>query len=298
MTFTSQTQSSLPEIGTRLQTGNILTNFHDVGSGPPVLLIHGSGPGVTAWANWRLTIPALAGKMRVIAPDMAGFGYTETSITKYEPEVWVSQLVDLLDALELPCISIVGNSFGGAIALWLAATHPERVGDLVLMGPVGASFPLTPGLDRVWGYQPSMENMRQLLDIFVFDRRLITEDLVELRYRASVRADVQQRFENMFPPPRQTSVDRLALDPESLARVTQRTLILHGRDDQVIPLEGSERLVKLLPNAELIRIDRCGHWVQIEQASIFNDALQRFLFDRIEDTATPSRKPEPKGANT
>jgi 2-hydroxymuconate-semialdehyde hydrolase len=298
MTFTSQSQSSLPELGTRLQTGNILTNFHDVGSGPPVLLIHGSGPGVTAWANWRLTIPALAGKMRVIAPDMAGFGYTESPITEYEPEVWVTQLVDLLDALELPSVSIVGNSFGGAIALRFAAMHPERVSGLVLMGPVGVPFSLTPGLDRVWGYQPSMENMRQLLDVFVFDRRLITEDLIELRYRASVRADVQQRFENMFPLPRQTSVERLALDPESLTRVTQRTLILHGRDDQVIPLEASERLVKALSNAELVTIDNCGHWVQIEQAAIFNDALQRFLLDPIGNTTMSSRRPDLNGASS
>ncbi|CAG9263068.1 alpha/beta fold hydrolase [Paraburkholderia caribensis] len=278
MTLTSQSESPLPEIGRRLETGSIITNFHDAGAGAPVLLIHGSGPGVTAWANWRMTIPALSRGMRVVAPDMAGFGYTETSLTDYEPGIWVSQVVDLLDALDLPKVSIVGNSFGGSIALRFASMHPDRVADLVLMGPVGLSFPLTTGLDRVWGYQPSLENMRKLLDVFVFDEGLITEDLVELRYRASVRADVQQRFEAMFPAPRQRWVDRLALDVESLARINQRTLILHGRNDAVIPLEASERLVTVLPNAELVAIDRCGHWVQIEQATIFNDALQRFLF--------------------
>ncbi|MCW3634293.1 alpha/beta fold hydrolase, partial [Burkholderia cenocepacia] len=68
--------SSNPEIGRRIVAGGIDTNYHDAGDGPPVLLIHGSGPGVTAYANWRLMMPALARQFRVIAPDMAGFGET------------------------------------------------------------------------------------------------------------------------------------------------------------------------------------------------------------------------------
>ena len=66
-----------PEIGRSVLAAGIATNVHDVGAGKPVLLIHGSGPGVTAWANWRLVLPELSKTCRAIAPDMVGFGYTE-----------------------------------------------------------------------------------------------------------------------------------------------------------------------------------------------------------------------------
>ena len=138
--------------------------------------------------------------MRVIAPDMAGFGYTRVAegVTP-DRALWVRQLVDLLDALGLQQVSVVGNSFGGAIALALASEHPQRVRSLVLMGAVGVSFPLSEGLDKVWGYVPSHAAMRELLDVFVYDPSFITDDLVDMRYRASIRDDVQARFAALFP---------------------------------------------------------------------------------------------------
>jgi 2-hydroxymuconate-semialdehyde hydrolase len=83
-----------------------------------VLLIHGSGPGVTAWANWRLVMPALAQSCRVIAPDMVGFGYTERLPGDvHTMEGWVAHAIGVLDALGIERTDLVGNSFGGAIAL-------------------------------------------------------------------------------------------------------------------------------------------------------------------------------------
>lgn len=268
-----------PEIGKRLRTGAFETNYHDLGKGRAVLLIHGSGPGVTAWANWRQTLPALAGYGRVIAPDMVGFGYTESpSGISYNVETWVTQLVNLLDALRIDTVSIVGNSFGGSIALAFAKAHSQRVNKLVLMGAVGASFPITPGLEKVWGYQPSKAAMKELLQVFVYDQAMATDDLTELRYRASVRSDVQQRFASLFPSPRQRWVDTLALGADSLRRIEPETLVVHGRDDQVIPFSASERLAALLPHARLVPFDRCGHWVQIEHAKAFNELAAGFLF--------------------
>ena len=127
----------------------------------PALLIHGSGPGVSAWANWRLVIPALARDRRVIAPDMVGFGYTDRPEgIQYNMDTWVRQALDLMDALGLEQVDLVGNSFGGALALALTIRAPKRVRRLVLMGSVGVPFPITQGLDAVWGYQPSLEAMR------------------------------------------------------------------------------------------------------------------------------------------
>ena len=129
-----------PEIGKSLQIKDILINYHDRGAGDPIVLIHGSGPGVTAWANWRLVIPELEATHRVVAPDMAGFGYTVTAADlAMTPEVWVRQIVELMDGLGIEKAVLIGNSFGGAIALAAAARHPERVGGLVLMGAVGTT---------------------------------------------------------------------------------------------------------------------------------------------------------------
>ena len=146
--------TSNPEIGQSLQLGDVTTNVHDQGTGSPVLLIHGSGPGVTALANWRLVMPRLAEHHRVIAPDMIGFGYTEASDLQFDLSRWVRQCVDLLDALEIERCAVVGNSFGGAVGLRFAIDHPDRVDHLTLMGAAATPFPLTEGLDQVWGYEP------------------------------------------------------------------------------------------------------------------------------------------------
>ncbi|WP_321927504.1 alpha/beta fold hydrolase [Paraburkholderia guartelaensis] len=263
-----------PEIGRSILVNGIRTNYHDLGEGPPVLLIHGSGPGVTAWANWRLTMPELAKRFRVIAPDMVGFGETERPAGhRYSMQSWLAHLLGLLDALEIEQAHIVGNSFGGGLALALAIEAPQRVGKLVLMGSAGTGFPLTEGLDAVWGYTPSIENMRALLDVFAFDRTLVNDELAKLRYEASVRPGYQEAFAKMFPAPRQRWVDSLASPTASIRAIPHDTLIVHGREDRVIPLSASLKLLELIPQAQLHVFGQCGHWTQIEHAARFNRLL-------------------------
>lgn len=258
------------------------TYVHDSGTDPgggTVLLIHGSGPGVSAWSNWRLTIPDLAAHFRVIAPDVVGFGRTERSATTYELGTWTSHVLGVLDALEIDRAHVVGNSFGGALALSLAIHHPERVRRLGLMGAVGLAFPLTPGLDAVWGYEPSVEAMAALLRIFTATPAPGLEDLAELRYRASVQPGVQEAYSAMFPAPRQRWIDALAHAEDDVARITAPTLIFHGREDRVIPLQTSLRLLELIPDSQLHIFGNCGHWTQIEHAASFNRLLRDFLLD-------------------
>jgi len=188
---------SNPEIAGSVIAAGIRTNVHDIGSGHPVLLIHGSGPGVSAWANWRLVMPELAQQARVIAPDMVGFGFTDRPAgQQYDMAAWVAQAVGVLDALGIEKTDLVGNSFGGALALALTIRHPQRVRRLVLMGSVGVPFPITKGLDDVWGYEPSFENMRRIMDVFAYDRNLVNDELARLRYGAAPalgRCHVQRR---------------------------------------------------------------------------------------------------------
>lgn len=270
--------TSSAEIGKSVVAAGIRTNYHDLGEGPPVVLIHGSGPGVSGWANWRLALPQLAKSRRALAPDMVGFGYTDRpEAIRYTLDQWVEHAVGFLDALDLAQVDLVGNSFGGALSLALAVRHPDRVRRLVLMGAAGLRFELTPGLDAVWGYTPSVENMKRIMGWFAFDQALLNDDLARMRYEASARPGVQEAWDAMFPAPRQRWVDALAT-PESLLKdLPHETLVLHGREDRVIPLSNSLRLADLVPRAQLHVFGRCGHWTQIEHAARFARLVDDFL---------------------
>ncbi len=280
MTTTEMTQhaKTQPEVGATVRANGVATNFLEAGSGDPVVLIHGSGPGVSAYANWRLTLPELAKELHVLAPDMVGFGYTERQAdATYNLKTWVDQLVGFLDALGISRASIVGNSFGGAIALALAGQHPERVDKLVLMGSVGVPFPITEGLDAVWGYEPSFEAMRGIMDYFAHSRELVNDELAEVRYQASIQPGFQESYGSMFPAPRQRWVDAMVTPDDVIAALPHQTLIVHGREDAVIPLQNSYRLLELIPSAQLHVFGKCGHWSQIEHMAAFNELLRDFL---------------------
>ncbi len=279
---------SNPEIAQSVVAAGIRTNLHDVGNGPPVLMIHGSGPGVSAWANWRLVLPELSQRARVIAPDMVGFGFTERPEgQQYSMDVWVAQAVGVLDALNIEKTDLVGNSFGGALALALAIRHPQRVRRLVLMGSVGVPFAITKGLDDVWGYQPSLENMRSILDVFAYDRNLVNDELARLRYEASIRPGFQESFSAMFPAPRQRWVDAMCSAEADIRALPHQTLIVHGRDDQVIPLSTSLTLSQWIARSQLHVFGQCGHWTQIEHTARFARLVGDFLAEAGPAEPTP-----------
>ena len=283
---------SNPEIAQSVVAAGIRTNFHDVGSGHPVLLIHGSGAGVSAWANWRLVMPVLAQQARVIAPAMVGFGFTDRLDLsqpgqRYDMDTWVRQAVGVLDALGIEKTDLVGNSFGGALALALSIRHPQRVRRLVLMGSVGVPFTLTPGLDAAWGYTPSLENMRKLLDVFAYDRSLVTDELARLRYEASIQPGFQESFAAMFPAPRQRWVDAMCSPESAIRALPHHTLVVHGRDDQVIPLSTSLTLSQWIVRSQLHVFGQCGHWTQIEHAARFARLVGDFLAEARPDEPLP-----------
>jgi pimeloyl-ACP methyl ester carboxylesterase len=268
----------------RLDVAGVATAVIDTGTppaavAPPVLLLHGSGPGVTATANWRTVIPALGASRRVIAPDQLGFGGTATGERRtYGRAAWTDHALALLELLGLGTVDVIGNSMGGAIALSIAAARPRAVRRMVLMGSMGVAMALPPGLDTVWGYTPGMERMREVIGLFAHDRDLITDELVELRYRASRNPPVRDAWEAMFPAPRQRWVDDLALSGVELAAIGAPVLLVHGRDDRVVPWRSSSaQLLDLLPDARLHVLSGCGHWVMIERTADFLAVVQPFL---------------------
>ena len=272
-------QNLQPEISLSIEANGIMTNYHDTGEGDPVILIHGSGPGVTAWANWRITMPELAKDYRVLAPDMYGFGYTEFPKEPIrDKQIWVDHLLGFIDALDLEKVDLVGNSSGGGLALAFLIAHPDRVKRAVLMGSVGVHFDITEGLDFVWGYEASVENMRKVVQYLAHDHSRITDELVRSRYEASIREGVLESYSDIFSAePRQNQVKLLESREEDIAAIEHEVLILHGRDDRVIPSSLATKLNNLLPHSDVHIFGDCGHWVQIERAEAFNPLVKEFL---------------------
>jgi pimeloyl-ACP methyl ester carboxylesterase len=249
------------------------------GSLPPVLLLHGSGPGVSAAANWRPVIPALQAGRRVIAPDQLGFGGTATGEQRtFGRAAWTGHALSLLDTLGVPCVDVIGNSMGGAVALSLAAARPAAVRRIVLMGTMGVAMALPEGLSTIWAYRPGLEAMREVIGLFAYDRSLITDDLVQMRYEASGHPPVRDSWQAMFPEPRQRWVDDLALSGAELSAITQPVLMVHGRDDRVVPWRSSSApMLDLLPDSRLHLIGGCGHWTMIEKTAEFLGVVSPFL---------------------
>ncbi len=268
------------DTGTMIDAGGVETYYHDVGprDGPPVLLLHGSGPGVSGWANWRLNMDALAAAgNRVLAPDLVGFGATKRPAdVYYSLPTWADQVFAFMDGLRIQRAALVGNSLGGRISLEMAGRHPERIDRMVLMGAPGPGMTLTPGLKAVREYEPSEENMRQLLlDCFAVDPTIITDDLVRTRYEASIANGSHETYMEMFTE--RHGANALGISEDEVRSIPTRTLLVHGREDKVIPVEIALNMVRLLPDADLAVFARCGHWTQIERSADFNNLVGHFL---------------------
>jgi pimeloyl-ACP methyl ester carboxylesterase len=244
------------------------------GSGPPVLLLHGSGPGTSA-AAWAPLIAALAPHHRVIAPDLLGFG-TAPRPTGSLRSAWTGQALELVDSLGITSFAVVGNSAGGAIALSLACARPRAITRVVAVGSMGHATGLPSGLDEMWSYStPSREAARALLELLNFDAGAATAEAIEARYAATL---AQPWYPELFPAPRQRWVDDLTLSRDELTAISAPVLLVHGAEDRVVPLRDSFLpLLEALPNVRGHVFGRCGHASPLERTDEFNRLLTTFL---------------------
>ncbi len=261
-----------------IDAGGIDTAYLEAGSGEPVLMLHGSGPGVSGTANWQLNIGPLSERFHVLAPDIVGFGATaRPEDVVYSLRTWTDHVWAFLDAKGINRTAIVGNSLGGRIALQMATDHPDRISRMVLMGSPGVGMTPTEGLAALRAYEPSPEAMRHLLkNFFAVNPDLITEELVKIRYEASVADGAYEAYRAMFFDPRHKGSE-LAITAEEVRTITTPTLLIHGREDKVVPLAVSITMLDLLPNADLHVFSRCGHWTQIERADEFSALVATYL---------------------
>lgn len=253
------------------------THYLELGEGRPLVLLHGSGPGVSAEANWADVMPDLARQFRVLAPDMAGFGETEIKAdVEYGIKLWVRQLLDFLEEVGAERPVLVGNSFGGGLSLATAVRHADKVAGLVLMGTPAGTFSMTEGLRAGWLYEPNPSEMERILRLFPFDTGIVTPEMVHARYSASARPGAQDAYRRLMPEPAGENTVVRGVSESSLATIRCPTLILHGREDRVIPLDVAMRLANNIPNSEMHLFGHCGHWVQVEKRESFLQLVQDF----------------------
>jgi len=262
------------------QSGRI--HYNEAGSGHPLILLHGSGPGATGWSNFSSNIAALSVTHHVFAVDMPGWG--QSVAVTHEQRDHVTACLHFMDALGLQDAALVGNSMGGMTGIRFAVAHADRLTHLVTMGPSA------PGV-RLFGFgdgpseglkvlqraylDPSPDMMRELVEVMTFDSAYASDDLARERsVAAQRRIDHLINFIDGFDKP----WPRVA--EEELAEIRVPTLLIHGRDERVVHYENSLKLVALIPNARMILINRCGHWVQVEHAAEFNEMVASFVRTR------------------
>jgi 4,5:9,10-diseco-3-hydroxy-5,9,17-trioxoandrosta-1(10),2-diene-4-oate hydrolase len=261
----------------------------EAGSGPAVVMLHGGGPGASGVSNYSRNIDALAKRFRVIVPDMPGYGRSAKGVDQSDPFGYLAHSIrGLLDELGLATAHLIGNSYGGAAALRLALDTPHRVDKLVLMGPGGIGTTRaapTAGLKSLLSYYggdgPSREKLTAFIrNYLVYDGASVPDDLIDLRYNASLDPEVVAD-----PPLRRPSgpmalrtLWRMDLTRDSrLKHLQAPTLVLWGRDDKVNRPAGGPMLANLMPNAQLVMTSRTGHWMQWERANLFNRLVIDFL---------------------
>ena len=263
---------------TTINAGGIETSYLEAGSGETVLMLHGSGPGVSAQANWQRNIPTLAQRFHVLAPDIVGFGTTERpEDIVYSLRTWTDHIWAFMDARGIEKARVIGNSLGGRIALQMATDQPDRITKMVLMGTPGAGMTPSEGLAALRAYEPSHDAMRDLLrNYFAVDPAMITDDLVAIRYEASIADGAYEAYRAMFFDPRHAGTE-LGITESQVRAIATPTLLIHGREDRVVPLQVSLTMLGLLPNADLHVFSACGHWTQIERADEFSAVVSDYL---------------------
>jgi len=259
-------------------------HYNDAGKGDVVIMLHGGGPGASGWSNYYRNIDAFVDRgYRVILMDSPGYGKSDPIVTGETRAVVQARAVKgLMDALDIRQAHLVGNSMGGATSLSFALDYPDRLSKMVLMGSGGLGTSLfnalpMEGIKAIFQVyrDPTLENLKRLIQVFVFDPSKMTEELIKSRFDNMMgnREHLSNYVKSMELNARGFSFD---LSPR-LGEIKAKTLVIWGRDDRMVPLDHALKLVWGLPSAELHVFAKCGHWAQWEHAEEFNRLALDFL---------------------
>lgn len=251
--------------------------YQEAGSpaNPKVILLHGLGGDMT---NWAMTVPALAAKYHVFAPDQVGFGKSDKPIANYR----IAMLVEFLDRfcakLGIEKATLVGNSLGGWTAASFAVAHPQKVEKIVLVDAAGYSpkYWGGPTLDRaaLGGLNPSTTaQLKAMFALIFYNKAMSSDAFIEQAFTAKLKRGDGGTI-NSFIDSFLRGEDSL---DETARTIKAPTLVIWGRQDGLTPLAIGEAFARDIAGAQLVVLDQCGHVPQVEKAGEFNAALLKFL---------------------
>jgi pimeloyl-ACP methyl ester carboxylesterase len=281
--FTEHVENDLREIAT---PAGVL-RYYDAGDGPTLLFLHGSGPGVTGWRNFRGVLPTFAAHFRCLILEFPGFGVSD-DFGGHPMITAQGAVTPFLDALNVDRVDIVGNSMGGGVGINFAIHNPDRIGKLVTIGGIGTNV-FSPGpsegirLLQEFTEDPTRQRLVDWLNSMVYDQALVTDQLIEERWKLATdpatlasarRMYGKAAFAQMMAMMKSADVPM----PWALMhKVSAETLLTWGRDDRVSPLDMALIPMRTIPNAELHVFPNCGHWAMIEAKAAFESVVLGFL---------------------
>lgn len=261
--------------------------YHEAGDGPPLLLLHGSGPGVTGWRNFRGNLSVFTRYYRCLVLEFPGFGVSD--------DFGGHPMVDaqgaaaaFVDALGLERVDVIGNSMGGGVGINFAINHPDRIGRLVTIGGIGTNI-FSPGpsegirLLQEFTEEPTRARLIDWLNSMVYDPNLVTEELIEERWALATDPETLMAARRMYGKAAFAAMMSMMRKSDApmpwaaMHKVQAPTLLTWGRDDRVSPLDMSLIPMRSIPNAELHVFPNCGHWVMIEAKAAFERTVLAFL---------------------
>jgi pimeloyl-ACP methyl ester carboxylesterase len=274
----------------RLDVGGIDIHCLAAGSrGHPVVILHGGGFDA-AGLSFRKTIPVLAKRHRVYAPDWPGFGQSNAMPRNWCVEECVEFVAHLLDSLGLKRVTLIGLSMGGAFAVGFALGWPKRVERLVLVDSVGLGGGIPGGLISYFAlHLPLVDELRWALltRVRTLARRTACaplldqsgtaiEDALDEIIRLARKPGAGAAFRQL----QRSEYRRRGLRTNYLDRLSEiqvPTLIVQGAEDRLIPVACAKRAHYLIPRSQLEIITRCGHLPPVEQPESFNRIISSFL---------------------
>ncbi|HLI26791.1 MAG TPA: alpha/beta fold hydrolase [Chloroflexota bacterium] len=273
------------------QAGGIRTRVLEAGTGPPLLLLHGTGGHAESFIR---NIVPLGAHFHVYALDLVGHGFSDKPPLDYTPRDYAAHVVAFLDAIGAQQAHLNGESLGGWVALWVALEHPERVGRLVLNTTAGlklsaAQLVVPPQraemarLTRAAVEQPSPETVRARLEWLVKDKTLITDELVATRLRIYQQPATQRVMPRILAGAalgQGAEQNPYVITPERLRQVPHPTLVLWTSDNPGMSWQEARAAAALLPRGQFHLLRDCAHWPQYEVAAEYNRLVTRFLLDQ------------------
>jgi 2-hydroxymuconate-semialdehyde hydrolase len=260
----------------------LVTGYLEAGDGDPVVLLHGGEFGVSAEIGWERTIPALAKRYRVLAPDMLGFGQSAKVVDFTDGRgMRIRHIARFCDELGIDSAHFVGNSMG-AINLLVDATSDSPVlptrSFVAICG--GGDIQRNQHMEALYDYDASVPAMRRIVEALFHDPAYpADDDYVQRRYQSSIAPGAWEalaavRFRRPgAPPPTSPSSKR------AYQRVKVPTLVVEGGSDKLLPPGWAKEIADQIPRGRSVVVDRAGHCPQIEQSSIVNTLLLEFLLD-------------------